>query len=137
MEENNERILSELEEHVGKRDHLWVLGDWCFDPTLVERFAKIRCARKSLVRGNHDVFHMSVYSEVFHDVYGLVRYKGMWLSHPPIHPDELRGKPNLHGHVHYQSINDPRYFNCCPENLWPKYGRCLVNLNELRQHFSL
>lgn len=136
-EENTERIFNDLGENLTKNDDLWVLGDWCFHMSLVERFRDLKCRHKYLVRGNHDRFDMGVYNKVFNAVFGIVRYKGFWLSHAPIHPDELRGKVNLHGHVHYSSINDSRYFNCCPENLWPKYGRCLVSLDELRNHFIL
>ena len=43
------------------------------------------------------------------------------MSHAPIHPNELRGRFNLHGHVHQNSITlpdgslDDRYINCCVE----------------------
>lgn len=135
-EENNTRIFTELEKFVNKRDVLFVLGDWCFDLELVDRFKAIDCYRKYLIRGNHDRFDMGVYYKVFNSIEGLFKYKEFWLSHAPIHPNELRGKVNLHGHVHYATVDDNRYFNCCPENLWPKYGRCLVSLDELRKELN-
>lgn len=39
-------------------------------------------------------------------VYSLVKYKGFWLSHAPIHPEELRGCKNIHGHCHDAVISD-------------------------------
>ena len=134
-EENNIRILNDWNKYVTKRDVVFVLGDFCFDKELYDKL-ELPGESKYLIRGNHDRFQTSTYLKFFNEVEGLFKYKGFWLSHAPIHPDELRGKPNLHGHVHYSSVPDERYFNCCPENLWPKYGRCLVSLDEVRKHFD-
>ena len=82
---------------------------------------------KNLVLGNHDV-DAKFFSPYFSKVCGFARYKGAWLSHAPIHPEELRGKINIHGHTHYHCIlDDSRYINVCCEqvNFRP------VNLNEL------
>lgn len=151
-EENTERILKDWKAVVTKRDTVYVLGDFCFDKYLYERILdELKAGKILLVRGNHDdKFTTEELLEFFDEIYGIVRYKGFWLTHAPVHPDELRGKVNLHGHVHYNTItrrqiglplniqeDDPNYFNCCPENLWPKYGRCLVSLDEIRKHFSL
>ena len=133
-EENNNRIITDWKNTVGKRDTVYVLGDFCFDYSLYSSLNLL--GRKFLVRGNHDNFSVFDYELMFEDVLGLVKYKEFWLSHAPIHPDELRGKYNLHGHVHYQSIKDPRYFNCCPENLWTKYNNTFVSLEQVRQHFN-
>lgn len=133
-EENTHRIVSDWQTHVTKRDDVYVLGDWCFDMGMLNMLQTLPARAKYLIRGNHDEFDLGVYAKYFNNVYGLKRYKEFWLSHAPIHPDELRGKFNLHGHVHYNTLKDQRYFNCCPENLWPKYGRCLVSLDELRKH---
>lgn len=50
---------------------------------------------------------------VIANLHSLVRYKGVWLSHAPLHPDELRGKYCCHGHTHNHCIDDPRYYNVC------------------------
>lgn len=148
-EENNTRIINEWKTHVTKRDIVFVLGDFCFDKELYDSL-DLPGEKKILIRGNHDRFQTKQYLTFFDEIEGIVKYKGIWLTHAPIHVDELRGKVNLHGHVHYNSIgfdgideltgeqdrfSDDRYFNCCPENLWPKYGRCLVSLDELRKYF--
>lgn len=134
-EENNTRIINDWKTVVTKRDTVYVLGDFCFDKELYDTL-DLPGEAKYLIRGNHDRFQTSAYLKFFNEIEGIIKYKGFWLSHCPIHPDELRGKPNLHGHVHFSTVHDDRYFNCCPENLWHKYGRCLVSLDEVRNHFD-
>ena len=135
-EDNRTKIKDDWNTHVTKRDIVYVLGDACFTRETLEDFKELP-GKKYLIRGNHDVLDTSTYLKVFESVYGLYKYKGFWLSHAPIHPNELRGKINLHGHVHYATIDDPRYFNCCVENLVALYGRSLVSLDEIRQRFNL
>lgn len=105
-----------------KRDILYILGDVAMDVTKLEMLDEIP-AKKILVRGNHDNYDIKEYLKYFDKVEGFVRYKQSWLSHCPIHPDELRGRVNVHGHVHGNSIRnkytleyDPRYVNVCVEN---------------------
>jgi calcineurin-like phosphoesterase family protein len=116
---------------VGKRDTVYVLGDACFTMDTIDHFSTL-LGKKFLIRGNHDQLNTSVYLKHFEEVYGLLKYKEFWLSHAPIHPEELRGKINLHGHVHYATLEDNRYFNCCVENLVDLKGRSLISLDELR-----
>lgn len=57
---------------------------------------------------------------MFDSIHSMVNYKGFWLTHAPIHPCELRGKRNIHGHVHDNSVKrgmglDERYINACLE----------------------
>ena len=114
--ENTERIFSDWKKYVTKRDVVYILGDFCFDRDLWGTVLDELTADKIyLIRGNHDdKFTTNELLEFFNEVYGLVRYKEFWLSHAPIHSHELRGRVNVHGHVHYHTVNDPRYFNCCP-----------------------
>ena len=143
--ENRERIKEDWRKKVTKRDIVYLLGDACFTQETLVDFATLP-GIKVLVRGNHDNLDTQVYMQYFDGVYGLLKYKEFWLSHAPIHPDELRGKVNLHGHVHFSSIRKPfnpvydtkqeldkRYFNCCPENLWPLVGSSLIALREIRE----
>lgn len=116
---------------ITKRDRVFVLGDAAFTKEALEEFGKLP-GEKILVRGNHDDLPTSEYSKYFSEIYGLFRYKSFWLSHAPIHPDELRGKLNLHGHVHYSTLPDKRYLNCCMENLVPLVGRPFISLDEVR-----
>lgn len=133
--ENRARIKRDWETRVTKRDIIYVLGDACFTMDTLEDFKSLP-GTKVLIRGNHDLLDTQAYLKHFQSVYGLFKYKEFWLSHAPIHPDELRGKVNLHGHVHFSSIKDKRYFNCCPENLWPNFGSSLISLDEIRNHLK-
>ena len=144
--DNRERIKREWRAVVTKRCIVFVLGDAAFTMDTVSDFGTLP-GKKFLIRGNHDKLNTSVYLKYFDEVYGLLKYKEFWLSHAPIHPDELRGRRNLHGHVHYANIqaemkgfpqlqDDPCYFNCCPENVWEIKGRCLISLDEIRKDYA-
>lgn len=140
-EQNNRDIIKESwDKLVTKRDLVWVHGDAGFDEESIDWISQLK-GEKRLVRGNHDDMPTTSYLRAFTEVYGLVRYKGMWLSHAPIHPDELRGKVNCHGHCHYYNIqhqgkDDPRYLNCCVENVRRLTGECLISLNQVREYFK-
>lgn len=70
-----------------------------------------------MVNGNcTDGIPMKTICEYYDAVYSLHRYKKAWLSHAPLHQDELRGRVCIHGHTHYHQIDDPRYLNVCVEN---------------------
>ena len=143
-EDNRHKICQDWDAVVTKRDDVYVLGDACFTMETIHEFRLLQ-GRKHLIRGNHDNLDTQVYLKYFDGVYGLLKYKEFWLSHAPIHPDELRGRVNLHGHVHYETIRkpfnpvynvkqeiDPRYFNCCVENVFALTGRSLIRLEEIR-----
>ena len=111
-------LVSNYESVVRKRDLVWFLGDICFDNDACAIIRNLP-GDKRLVLGNHDTDRKATVPEllkVFTKVSGLVNYKQAWLSHAPIHPAELRGKFNIHGHVHEHSLDDTRYFNACVEN---------------------
>lgn len=131
-EDNRNRIKTDWKNLVTKGDYVYVLGDACFTMDTIEDFQDLPGC-KILVLGNHDKLDTQVYLKQFKSVYGFKKYKEFWLSHVPIHPNELRGKVNLHGHVHYSSIDDPKYFNCCVENLWKRGYESLISLNEIRK----
>ena len=116
MEEHEQHIVDEWNSVVHKRDVVYVLGDAVFDSKSLYRIGQMK-GRKILVRGNHDSLKAHEYLSVFEDVIGIIKKSGVWLSHAPIHPQELRGHFNIHGHVHNDTIPDDRYFNACIENI--------------------
>jgi len=149
-EEHNREIIKESwDKLVTKRDRVYVLGDSAFTEEGIDWFTSLK-GEKMLVRGNHDDMPTTSYLRVFKEVYGLLRYKGYWLSHAPVHSDELRGKFSLHGHTHYfnmktdivnedhslEAVDDLRYLNCCVENLRRNTGECLVELHQVRSYFE-
>lgn len=123
-QEHDTAILNSITRRVEKRDTLWLLGDIFFDYALamdlMDELSYIRNVR--WVLGNHDAENnerQDVIPEAVQrgwKIYAMYKYKSYWLSHPPIHPDELRGKMNIHGHVHSATIDDARYVNVSCEN---------------------
>lgn len=104
-----------------KKDKVFVLGDVVLGGIDLDILGELN-GRKILVRGNHDTRSAEEYLKYFEDIHGVLKYKKHWLSHAPIHPNELRGCKNIHGHVHSSSIRnayheiDHRYVNVCVEN---------------------
>lgn len=135
LKENEQRIISDWTQLVTKRDDIYVLGDAAFTMESVSLFTTLP-GRKFLIRGNHDKLDTQIYLKYFTSVYGLYKYKEFWLSHAPIHPNELRGRVNLHGHVHYHNVEDNRYFNMCVENLWKCGYPSLISLDQVRDYYK-
>ena len=111
--EHDEYVLSEIEK-LTKRDILFILGDFLFDSAdydaYMDRLNKTKC-RIKLVMGNHD--STKLYKEPrFEMQLPLFTFKNMWVSHCPIHPNELRNRlGNVHGHLHFAELDDDRYFD--------------------------
>lgn len=135
-EEHHRAIVKEnYHKVVTKRDKVFFLGDIAFTKETLEDVGKWTAERKVLIVGNHclDSVPMTEVVKHFDEVYSLLKYKMFWLSHAPIHPQELRGKFNLHGHVHYQSVPDERYLNCCLENT--EFSP--IDLNEVKRRLNV
>ncbi len=134
-QENTDRIVSDWNSKVKPRDHVWVLGDAAFTEEAIDIIAALP-GTKFLVRGNHDDLPTTSYLRAFSEIYGIIKKWGYWLSHAPVHPDELRGRVNVHGHVHYATIPDDRYFNACVENANIQFKSPLFSLDQLRKHLE-
>lgn len=107
IQEHDEYIINAWNQTVLKRDTVFVLGDFSFkaDKTYVDAVRDRLNGYIKFVQGNHDLiipYNVRLYPP-------LVSYKGYWLSHAPIHPFELRGKRNIHGHTHSFKIPDENY----------------------------
>ncbi len=133
VEEHDETIKDALLSVANKRQKIWLLGDIAFTSEAGDWIVDLstKC-NLEIVLGNHDTRegHMNTikYIQAGIKIHGLTTYKDAWLSHCPIHPDELRKKiVNIHGHTHNQNISahdvnherfvDPRYFNVSCENI--------------------
>jgi len=119
---------------INKHDKVFILGDCAFTIDRLNQFDKW-VGHKVLVMGNHCYpakgISLDDLNRVFKgDVYSLYKHKEFWLSHAPIHPDELRGKCNIHGHTHCHRIKDEKYINVCPENT---LDFAPVSIDEIRQ----
>lgn len=129
-------IMDTWTDTITKRDVVYVLGDAAFTQEGLDSIQTL-AGKKILVRGNHDLLPTEAYLKVFEEVYGLLAWKGFWLSHAPIHPTELYGRTNIHGHCHrggptgvHTSLRQFRgfvagdkatYFNTCAEHLPTPY----------------
>jgi len=115
LEEHDRWLVDQWNSVVKKRDTVWVLGDICMDIRKMYMFNDM-LGTKYLCLGNHDKFDIGVYQKYFKKIIGLSSYKGFWISHCPMHPQELRKRQgNIHGHVHQHSLDDDRYYNACVE----------------------
>lgn len=120
-EEHDQWIIHQWNSVVKKDDLVYILGDAAFNLDAYKNLKKMK-GQKILVRGNHDINNARHLLDYFMDIQGLISYRGtFWLSHAPVHPQELRGRVNIHGHCHQNSILDtegnldPRYINACVE----------------------
>jgi len=111
---------------VKPNDIVYVLGDVAMSVEALKDF-KFWNGRKILIRGNHDTQSEGLYRDIFYKILGTAKLNRVWFSHAPIHPDELRGYPNIHGHVHDNIIKhnhrpDKRYRAVCVEQNhgWPE-----------------
>jgi calcineurin-like phosphoesterase family protein len=103
VEEHDEHIITKWNNIVHKRDVTYILGDVTMEKkssyALLDRLNGV----KHVVLGNHDrrqdVPHLLQHVE---SVAGMIQYKGIMLTHCPIHPMELdyRFNKNIHGHIH-------------------------------------
>lgn len=114
--DNDEYILSLLG-NLDKRSIVYVLGDFLFDGphfnSYLERISAMKCQIR-VVMGNHDskLLYTQTIAENIRVELPLFCYKSKWVSHCPIHPNEIRGRlGNIHGHMHLESLPDTRYFN--------------------------
>jgi calcineurin-like phosphoesterase family protein len=122
IEEHDEHIIAKWNSVVNKRDVTYILGDVTMEKSspypLLDRLNGI----KHIVLGNHDrrqdTKKLFDYAE---SIAGMIQYKGIFLTHCPIHSDELNYGivKNIHGHIHDKvvmkmldgwEVPDERYF---------------------------
>lgn len=120
---------------VTKRDVVYLTGDIAFTKEYLDQIKKWEGLKKYLVIGNHDnerKLMCSDFIEVFDEIYSMKKLHEFWITHAPIHPDELRGKKNIHGHTHNHNIDDPRYFNTSCENI----NFTPISIQDIRKRFK-
>ncbi len=122
IEEHDEELVKRWNETVSPKDIVWHMGDFCFGKRNIDIAGRLN-GSKRLVMGNHDMYAVEDYLKHFDRVFGCAEYKGMILSHMPVHPSQFpRYYLNVHGHLHTNHIlkddgkKDNRYFNVSCEN---------------------
>jgi len=120
LKDHEDTLIKNYLAVVNKRTKVYMLGDMFFDDAGLDKIAELP-GNKILVMGNHCGQYFlgdkKRYFDVFNDIISFKSYKGVFLSHAPIHEEELRGKFNVHGHCHSYNIKDSRYKNICPEQV--------------------
>lgn len=109
VEEHDAELVRRWNATVNKHDTVWHLGDVLFG---VEAFATLALLNgvKKLVLGNHDRYPCASYLEHFSQVTGAAEVRGCIMTHIPIHPGQFRRyRANIHGHLHSNKLDDPRY----------------------------
>jgi len=148
-DEHHEYMINKILE-LSKRDILFIIGDFLFDgPDYFKHIEKLKNkkCRIKLVLGNHDAKEL-YYEDIFEIQLPLFNYKSMWVSHCPIHPQELRNRAGcIHGHLHSESVKkreydiiddcehlvpDPRYFNVNIEDNNYEF----VKLETIKEYFE-
>ena len=127
VDEHDEWLIDTINSVVRPKDYLYLLGDLVFGADNLHKLGRIN-GDKRIILGNHDTYDIQEYTKYGKILPSLYKYKHFWLSHAPVHPEELRGRVNVHGHVHHNSLADSRYFNVCVENL----RGVPISLDELR-----
>ena len=115
-----------------KRTVLHILGDFLFDgphfDEYIERLSKKKC-RIKLVFGNHDSLKLLDYRHLFEIQLPLYSYKGHWISHCPIHPQEMRGRLGcVHGHLHKEEV-------MIEYQEWDNYDECYYVEDDLDKRY--
>lgn len=113
-EEHDEAVIARHNDLVDPGDRVYLLGDVAIARRGIKSLGRLN-GRLVLVKGNHDIFKIDEYLPFVDDIRSCVVQKDkdgnkVILSHVPIHPDCLeRWGTNIHGHLHQNKINDPRY----------------------------
>ncbi len=104
--EHDAHIVETWNRTVHKRDTTYILGDITMEKADYDILDQLN-GRKIVVLGNHDrAAHTRKLLEHVESVAGMIQYKGIFLSHCPVHPMEMdyRVKYNIHGHIHNKSV---------------------------------
>jgi calcineurin-like phosphoesterase family protein len=120
IEEHDEHIIEKWNSVVHKRDVTYILGDVTMEKSAPYHLLDRLNGLKHVVMGNHDRRQdVKKLLEYVESVAGMIQYKGVMLTHAPIHPRELeyRFPVNIHGHIHdsqvmldhWTNIPDERY----------------------------
>ena len=115
-------------------DHVYFMGDVAMKfNEYVMMLLRMMRGKKRLLRGNHDIAKTRLYTRFFEEIHATRIFNNLIFSHIPLHPESLgRFRGNVHGHVHANTLSDPRYLNMCPENV----GYVPLSLEEISERFK-
>lgn len=125
QEAHDETLFENLAFALNKRDSIIFLGDVAFSVEWLKRIESLKCAKKTLILGNHDLENkitMGNLMMTYDRIESLYSKRNMYFTHCPIHASQFRGKThNIHGHLHddivmSDGVADSRYVNVCVEH---------------------
>jgi calcineurin-like phosphoesterase family protein len=134
IKEHDQFLIDTWNNTVKPKDTVYHLGDVGMSNfTHIKNIFDALNGEKVLIKGNHDKFKASQYLQIFKDIRGYGILDRYLLSHIPIHPDSLsRWAANIHGHLHGNKINDPKYINVSVEQI----NYTPISLEELSETLS-
>jgi len=112
----NETMVQNWNKIVTDTDIVYHLGDVYFGKGH-EVLSRLK-GRKRLILGNHDNAKAEPILKNFEKVlmWRMFPEFNCLLTHVPVHKSVLyKTKYNLHGHVHWNSLEEKEYINCCVE----------------------
>ena len=125
IEAHDQTLVERWNAVVGKKDSVIHLGDAVFGAGSFGVLARLNGVKK-LVMGNHDRYPAARYLEHFTKIMGSAEYGDCILTHIPVHPCQFpRYRLNIHGHMHSEKIEDPRYVCVSAEHTGLKPVRLL------------
>lgn len=133
--EMNERMIENWNARVKPQDKVYHLGDVACGVKRASDFTELMHrlnGHKRLMLGNHDRLDQPAYSR-FDKIElwtgGKFKEHGFVACHIPLRHDQMRhGEVNVHGHIHQNLIDDPRYINVCVEHT----GYKPVHMDEIK-----
>ncbi len=115
LEEQDDAIITNINEAVSPQDNLYLLGDvsWYKPDKTTELIEKINCKNRFLILGNHDRWAKDGRcKKLFQGIYDIKRIedngKIVVLCHYPlaVWDQSHRGSYHLYGHVHRNMMED-------------------------------
>lgn len=128
-EDHDNHLIEQWNKRIHKKDLVFILGDVTMETDKFYYKLALLKGRKRVVLGNHDLGkHIPKLLNYVEDVSGMIHYKGFWLTHAPVHPQELSWtRGNIHAHVHSQPIFD----SSVDVNYWDKKETIVSGTNNL------
>lgn len=115
-EEMDEKMIDNWNRTVRIQDHVYHCGDVLINKKYFHLLGRLQ-GHKRLVMGNHDIYEYGKYADYFEKIMACRVFSDMILSHIPLRENQIttRFGVNIHGHLHGNMINDPRYLSVCVE----------------------
>jgi calcineurin-like phosphoesterase family protein len=129
----NDTLIRNWNNTVTDHDRVFLLGDVTINKKYIPLLGQLN-GTIFLVLGNHDNHPNDLYTSLpnVKRLCGCMEYGDMILTHIPVHKSQFeRFLGNVHGHLHYHSLPDPRYFNVSVERI----NYTPIKMDVIREHF--